>query len=74
MGECRNMSTNTQKPKGYDKEHHLMVLHGIVNDIKKEQPDEDVYVDDDKAEIVWGKKSSGQESSFDKYKKDYPWV
>ena len=21
-----------------------------------------------------GKKSSGQESSFDKYKKDYPWI
>jgi len=72
MGDTQGMVISMVER--YDKKHRLAVLHGLVDDIKKERPNEDVYVDDDKAEIVRGKKSSGQESSFDKYKKDYPWI
>lgn len=58
----------------YNRRHHLGVSHGIVNAIKKERPDEDVHVDEENARIVWGKKPDGQESSIDKYRKNYPWI
>ena len=56
-----------------DKRYRLGILHGLVNDIKRELPNENVWVDDKNVKIVWGK-PSGRESSIDKYKKNYPWI
>lgn len=69
--------------EAYDKESHLAFLHGLVDDIKKEWPDENICVDQDTAEVVWGKKPSEQDnntdtkhdgSAFGKYRRDYPWL
>lgn len=79
------MFPNTQELKGYNKEKHLTFLHSLVGDIKKEYPDENVYVDEENAEVVWPvKKSSKQDKQkkkdktidgyFDKREEDYPWI
>lgn len=79
------MSVDNQKTKGYNKENHLVFLHSLVEDVKKECPDENVCVDEETAEVVWpGKKSSIQNKQekkdktidgyFDKRKRDYPWL
>lgn len=75
------MPSNNRKPKGYDKENHLASLHDLVDSIKKGEPYENVYVDEETAEVIWGLKQDKQKKKdktidecFDKIKKDYPWL